>query len=335
MSLSRLTLKPFSRRTFGFGSVTPLRRFHRDNYFPHKAVPSSNFWKLLVVGGVLIGATIFANEADAAASVDYNAVREDINKILDDPSWEDGSWGPILVRLAWHASGTYDKKTNTGGSDGATMRYEPESKWGANAGLHYAREKLEAIKKKYPGITYADLWSLAGVVAIEHMNGPKINWRPGRSDKQDGTKSPPDGRLPDADKGADHIRGIFHRMGFSDREIVVLAGAHALGRCHRDRSGYDGPWTQSPTIFSNDYYVQLLENKWTKKNWNGPLQYEDSTKTLMMLPADLALMQDPEFKKYVEIYAKDEDLFFKEFAAAFQKLNELGVNFPKPWYQFW
>ena len=53
----------------------------------------------------------------------------------------------------------------------------------------------------------------------------------------------------------------------------------------------------------------------------------------MMLPADLALIQDPEFRKYVEIYAKDEDLFFKDFAKAFSKLLELGVAFPKPWYK--
>ena len=42
----------------------------------------------------------------------------------------------------------------------------------------------------------------------------------------------------------DHIRTIFHRMGFNDREIVALIGAHTLGSCHKDRSGYDGPWTR-------------------------------------------------------------------------------------------
>ncbi len=47
----------------------------------------------------------------------------------------DGSYGPVLVRLAWHASGTYDKGTNTGGSNGATMRWAPESEHAANAGL--------------------------------------------------------------------------------------------------------------------------------------------------------------------------------------------------------
>ena len=54
-----------------------------------------------------------------------------------------------------------------------------------------------------------------------------------------------------------------------------------------------------------------------------------------MLPSDIAMVQDPEFKKYVEMYAKDEDLFFKDFAKAFAKLLELGVPFAaKPWYKF-
>ena len=55
-------------------------------------------------------------------------------------------------------------------------------------------------------------------------------------------------RLPDADKGSkkmtiEHVRNVFNRMGFNDREIVALLGAHALGRCHTDASGYWGPWT--------------------------------------------------------------------------------------------
>jgi len=62
---------------------------------------------------------------------------------------------------------------------------------------------------------------------------------------ENGETSPPDGRLPDADKGCmkdtvQHLRDIFYRMGFDDREIVALSGAHALGRCHTDASGYWG-----------------------------------------------------------------------------------------------
>jgi len=258
--------------------------------------------------------------------VNYDQVRADIKSMLDESGYDDGSYGPVLIRVAWHASGTFDKVSNTGGSNGATMRFPPEANHGANAGLAVARARLEKVKAKYPGLSYADLWTLAGVVAVESMGGPTVAWRPGRSDKLDGKAAPPDGRLPDASKGPVHVREIFSRMGFSDQEMVALIGAHAVGRCHKDRSGYDGPWTNSPTVFSNDFYVQLIEGKWTPRQWKGPLQYEDETKTLMMLPADLALIQDPGFKKFVELYAKDETKWHTDFAKAFSKLLELGVK---------
>eukprot|EP00276_Gloeochaete_wittrockiana_P020759 CAMPEP_0184340834 /NCGR_PEP_ID=MMETSP1089-20130417/9486_1 /TAXON_ID=38269 ORGANISM="Gloeochaete wittrockiana, Strain SAG46.84" /NCGR_SAMPLE_ID=MMETSP1089 /ASSEMBLY_ACC=CAM_ASM_000445 /LENGTH=303 /DNA_ID=CAMNT_0026668839 /DNA_START=61 /DNA_END=972 /DNA_ORIENTATION=+ len=257
----------------------------------------------------------------------YDAVRKAIASRLEDPAWDDGSWGPVLVRLAWHASGTYDKHTHTGGSNGATMRFPPENGYGANAGLNNSRLFLEPIKAEFPWISYADLWTLAGCVAIEAMGGPKITWRPGRTDAPNGLKAPPDGRLPDASKGQDHVRDIFGRMGFSDREMVALIGAHSLGRCHRDRSGYAGPWTRTPTTFSNSYFIELMTIKWTEQKWSGPLQYEDPTGQLMMLPTDMSLVWDKKFKDIVAQYAKDEKAFFKDFASAFGKLLELGVKF--------
>ena len=109
------------------------------------------------------------------------------------------------------------------------MRFAPESEHGANAGLEVARKVLEPLKEKYPSLSYGDLWTLAGCVAIEEMGGPTISWRPGRVDG-DASRCPPDGRLPDASRNEDHIRAIFYRMGFNDQEIVALIGAHALGR---------------------------------------------------------------------------------------------------------
>lgn len=71
---------------------------------------------------------------------DYQAVYNEVAKLLEEhDEYDDGSYGPVLVRLAWHASGTYDKATGTGGSNGATMRFAPEGDHGANAGLKAAR----------------------------------------------------------------------------------------------------------------------------------------------------------------------------------------------------
>jgi cytochrome c peroxidase len=78
---------------------------------------------------------------------DYQKVYDAIAKALEEhDDYDDGSYGPVLVRLAWHASGTYDKETGTGGSNGATMRFDPEGDHGANAGLKAARDFLEPIK---------------------------------------------------------------------------------------------------------------------------------------------------------------------------------------------
>ncbi|KAF2718613.1 class II peroxidase [Polychaeton citri CBS 116435] len=295
----------------------------------------------LIYGGVaallLGGGAYYALNGDkkvAEAKVftptaaDYQTVYAAISKkLIDEDDYDDGSYGPVLLRLGWHASGTYDAATGTGGSNGATMRFAPESDHGANAGLKAARDFLAPVQAQFPWISHSDLWTLAAVCAIQEMGGPDVAWRPGRADR-DVSYCTPDGRLPDASQGKDHLRAIFGRMGFSDQEIVALSGAHALGRCHTDRSGFDGPWTFSPTTLTNDYYKLLLDEKWGWKPWDGPKQYEDKkTKTLMMLPTDMALVQDKKFNPYVKKYAQDQDAFFNDFSAVLVKLFELGVPF--------
>jgi hypothetical protein len=163
------------------------------------------------------------------------------------------------------------------------------------------------------------------------MGGPKVPHHFGRSDHADGQKCPAHGRLPDASQGAQHLRDVFYRMGFDDREIVALSGAHTLGRCHIERSGYDGPWTRHPLKFDNQYFKNLLFLEWRPKKWDGKLQYEDvETGELMMLPTDLAIRDDPKFRVIAEQYAKDEQLFFRDFGEAFGKLLALGVPVPVP-----
>ena len=60
--------------------------------------------------------------------------------------------------------------------------------------------------------------------------------------------------------------------------------------------------------------------------WTGPKQFEADGGKLMMLPTDMVLLDDPSFKRWVEVYAKDEEKFFADFAKAFQKLTELGFK---------
>ena len=94
-------------------------------------------------------------------------------------------------------------------------------------------------------------------------------------------------------------------MGFTDREIVALSGGHTLGRCHSARSGFDGPWTTHPLRFDNEYFVNLLVRTWRPRKWDGPLQYEDEeTGRLMMLPTDMALLDDPKLRYVADKHCK-------------------------------
>ncbi|PIA93089.1 Cytochrome c peroxidase, mitochondrial [Cercospora beticola] len=309
--------------------------------YSSEAPKAASNWYIWGAGGVALGVGgYFAvrgtkQSSDAKSETVFTPTKDDYQKVYDaiaakiieEDDYDDGSYGPVLLRLGWHASGTYDAATGTGGSNGATMRFAPERDHGANAGLTVAQKFLEPIKQQFPWITYSDLWTLAAACAIQEMGGPDIPWRPGRADR-DVSFCTPDGRLPDASKEHNHLRAIFGRMGFNDQEIVALSGAHALGRCHTDRSGFDGPWTFSPTTLTNDYFKLLFDEKWQWKKWNGPKQYEDKkTKSLMMLPTDLAIIKDKEFRKYAEVYAKDQEAFFRDFQKVVVKLFELGVPF--------
>lgn len=282
------------------------------------------------------GALLLHEESARAASgaVDYKQVSQDIASLVK----KDADWGPTMVRLAWHSSGTYDKMSKDGGSGSGTIRFKEELAHGGNAGLGAtAVDWLEPIHAKYAkdGLSYADLYTLAGVTAIKSMGGPVIPWSSGRVDAMDPSAVTPDGRLPNADSGppgaeksdSDHLRSVFYRMGFNDQEIVILSGAHALGRCHASASGYDGPWSPTPTTFNNAYFTILSNLKWVPKEWDGPVQYVDApTGRLMMLPTDLVLLEDKKFLKWVNVYAKDGERFNADFSVAFQKLVELGTS---------
>jgi len=213
---------------------------------------------------------------------------------------------PIILRLAWHASGTYDQETKTGGPLG-TIRFGQELAHGANAGLQIAVNLLQPIKEQFPDLTYADFYELAGVVAVEVTGGPTVPFHPGRKDHE---TVPVEGRLPDATKGIDHLRCVFTKqMGLTDKDIVTLSGAHTLGRCHKDRSGFEGAWTPNPLQFDNSYFKVLLEGE------------KDG---LIMLPSDKTLLTDPKTRELVELYAKNEDKFFEDYAESHEKLSELG-----------
>merc|ERR1719446_1710486 len=154
-----------------------------------------------------------------AHAIDLSDVRKDLRDSLYCKGHDDGSYAPLLIRFAWHCCGTYDKESQTGGSNGATMRFEAEANDSENAGLHKAKNLLAPIHERHPWLSLADLWILAGYVAIEATGGPRIRFAYGRKDftKEeaiaiygksgcpfgDGKFNPNGSRLPAADLGPD------------------------------------------------------------------------------------------------------------------------------------
>lgn len=254
--------------------------------------------------------------------IPWSSIRQDVLNLV-----REKGCGPILVRLAWHDAGTYCKNSKTGGPRGCMRFATGEAEDGANAGLAIARNLLQPIHTKYPEVGVADFWAFSACCAVEAMGGPKIPFAAGRSDAKSAEESVAPGRLPDATQGASHLRDVFYRMGFNDGEIVALSGAHTVGECHKDRSGFVGPWTHDKLKFDNTYFKELLDEKWEKTEKNpGFPQFKNPKDDIMMLISDLALIEDPSFKPYVEKYAQDQNEFFKDYAVAFKKLVELGYN---------
>jgi len=219
---------------------------------------------------------------NVVSDVNYDAVRADILGLMNAPSWDDGSYAPLLIRLAWHSSATYNRHDGTGGSNGATMRFALEANDPQNVGLSHARDLLEPLISKHAGLSHSDLWILAAYTALEHTNGPKIDFVGGRVDKSEDEAIKP-GRLPDAERGLDpgmtvdskgrlngwrklagQMRKVFDRLGFSDREsVALLGGGHAYGRCHKEFTGYEGAWMENPTYFATEYCEDMAGDDWT------------------------------------------------------------------------
>jgi catalase-peroxidase len=208
-------------------------------------------------------------------SLDLNAVIKDLHALMtDSQEWwpaDFGHYGPLLIRMAWHAAGTYRIGDGRGGAGTGQQRFAPLNSWPDNANLDKARRLLWPIKQKYGRkISWADLMILAGNVALESMGlktfgfgggrvdvwepdesvywGPEGKWLAderysGDRDLQDPLAAVqmgliyvnpegPNGK-PDPVAAARDIRETFRRMAMNDVETVALiAGGHTFGKTH-------------------------------------------------------------------------------------------------------
>ena len=125
--------------------------------------------------------------AEAFNTIDYTALKADLTALMtDDQAWwpaDYGHYGPFFIRMAWHAAGTYRTGDGRGGAGSGQQRFAPLNSWPDNGNLDKARRLLWPVKQKYgKAISWADLFILAGNVAIESMGGPVFGFGGGRAD---------------------------------------------------------------------------------------------------------------------------------------------------------
>jgi catalase-peroxidase len=215
------------------------------------------------------------NYREEFEKLDYHALKKDLMDLMTESrEWwpaDYGHYGPLFIRMSWHAAGTYRIGDGRGGGNTGNQRFAPINSWPDNANLDRARRLLWPIKQKYGNrISWADLLIMAGNVAYESMGlktfgfacgrediyapeediywGPEKEWLDSKrySGERDLEKplanvqmgliyvnpEGPDGE-PDPVKAAKDIRDTFGRMAMDDYETVALiAGGHTFGKVH-------------------------------------------------------------------------------------------------------
>ncbi|EPL8002405.1 catalase/peroxidase HPI [Klebsiella aerogenes] len=213
------------------------------------------------------------NYREEFKKLDYSALKADLRAVLtDSQEWWPADWGSyigLFIRMAWHGAGTYRTVDGRGGAGRGQQRFAPLNSWPDNVSLDKARRLLWPVKQKYgQKISWADLYMLAGNVALENAGFRTFGFGAGREDVWEPDldvdwgdekewlkhRHPeslekqalgatemgliyvnPEGPNASGDplSAAAAIRATFGNMAMDDEEIVALiAGGHTLGKTH-------------------------------------------------------------------------------------------------------
>jgi len=212
--------------------------------------------------------------AEEFKTLDLEALKQDIFEVMTtSQDWwpaDYGHYGPLFIRMTWHAAGTYRTADGRGGGGSGSQRFAPLNSWPDNANLDKARRLLWPVKQKYGRkISWGDLIVFAGNCALESMGfetfgfgfgrediwepdeifwGPEDTWLGDERYSGDRELTGPVGAVqmgliyvnpegpngnPDPLAAARDIRETFARMAMNDEETVALiVGGHTFGKCH-------------------------------------------------------------------------------------------------------
>ena len=212
--------------------------------------------------------------AEAVKTLDVDELKKDIEEVMTtSQDWwpaDYGHYGPLFIRMTWHAAGTYRISDGRGGGGSGHQRFAPLNSWPDNGNLDKARRLLWPIKQKYGRkLSWADLLIFAGNCALESMGfktfgfafgrpdvweadetdwGSETTWLDDQRHDADGELQGPlgadhmgliyvnpegPGGNPDPVAAAQYIRNTFKRMAMNDEETVALiAGGHTFGKAH-------------------------------------------------------------------------------------------------------
>ena len=212
--------------------------------------------------------------AEEFRTLDVEALKRDVVTLMTtSQDWwpaDFGHYGPLFIRMAWHAAGTYRIADGRGGGGRGSQRFAPLDSWPDNVSLDKARRLLWPVKQKYGRtISWADLILFAGNCACEAMGfktlgfgfgrediwepeetmwGPEDTWLGDERHSGDGVLAGPfgatqmgliyvnpegPGGTPDPLAAAREIRETFHRMAMNDEEtLALIAGGHTFGKAH-------------------------------------------------------------------------------------------------------